>query len=277
MKFSVLVLISLCGFFANADVIHQDSSTYSDYFLIDENQTQPVQKFQGPQELLGQAQQFFSEIQSLSFNLLKFVHMQGQFGNTPEPYNRLQDFGSWIKDQSGQTCFNTRGVVLARDSSTAVGTSTSGCTVKTGSWQEPYTGRSESDANQLQIDHVVPLKNAYVSGAYQWDNKKRCLYANFLGNKFHLLAVDGHENMQKGDKGPEGYMPQDPNYTCQYLQHWVRIKMIWHLRLNPDEVKAIQNFVQSNHCDLNDYMYSAVDLQAQRQFIQQNMNLCSKN
>ncbi len=283
MRFGTFLFILLSVVSTHANTLNNEQVPYSDYYLIDEanhkNAAEAASsEFQAPHQILQKYMQTVSiELAAISYNLLQFVHMHGDFGTTPERYNRLRDFGTWIKDTTKQTCLNTRGVVLARDSRVPVSTTTSGCAVKGGEWQEPYTGRIEYDSSKLQIDHVVPLKNAYVSGAYQWDNNKRCLYANFLGNDFHLLAVDGSENMKKSDNGPEGYMPADISYTCDYLQHWMRIKMIWKLALNPDEVVAVEKLIQANKCDLNKFLYSYSELQAQRNFIQQNMNLCTKN
>jgi hypothetical protein len=117
-------------------------------------------------------QQWIGELKVQVYNLLNFDHHQGDYGVTPKPYNRLKDFGTWIRDPSGQTCYNTRARVLIRDSAVAVSFTSSHCTVSAGDWQEPYTGREVTKASDLQIDHVVPLKNAYISGAANWDYAK---------------------------------------------------------------------------------------------------------
>jgi hypothetical protein len=146
--------------------------------------------------------------------------------------------------------------------------------VKSGTWDDPYTGRTYTSADDIQIDHFVPLKNAYMSGADKWTKKQRCLYANFMGNKFHLLSVFGKENMKKSDRGPEGYMPPNNSYQCQYVAQWLKVKMIWNLGLTPPEKAAIENLAQSNHCTATELAYTQNDLDKQRRFIADNKDLC---
>ncbi|QLY24327.1 HNH endonuclease family protein [Bdellovibrio sp. KM01] len=214
------------------------------------------------------------EIKAAVISLLHFDHHNEDFGNVGQAYNRKQHFGTWIRPSEDHTCLNTRGLVLVRDSKVPVTYNTAGCTVRSGEWDEPYTGATVHDAADIQIDHFVPLKNAYVSGAHKWNYSKRCLYANFLGNNFHLVSTDGHENMSKSDSTPQGYMPPNQAYRCQYLQQWLKVKLIWDLGLTPPEKLAVESLIQQNGCDLNMFQYSVGELQAQRQFMADNANLC---
>ncbi|WII73658.1 HNH endonuclease family protein [Bdellovibrio sp. 22V] len=216
----------------------------------------------------------FAELRATVFNLLDFEHHAEKYGDVNEPYNRQKHFGGWINDRRDDTCLNTRGKVLVRDSSVDVTMNTNGCSVRAGRWDDPYSGREYTQAADIQIDHYVALKNAYISGAYKWDRAKRCLYANYLGNNFHLLAVYGKENNSKSDKTPEGWMPSNKSYHCQYLAQWLKVKMIWSLGLTPPEKDAVVELVQQNHCDLSQMKYSAQELDEQRRFIADNKDLC---
>jgi hypothetical protein len=256
------------------------STAQADYFTVSEDKL-PVteQHFENPQELFqaGFHESALNEGESLkapTYFLLKFMSHSGDYGQVGEKYDRAKHFGTWIRPRADGRCLNTRGLVLERDSQAAVSYSTDGCSVKTGHWQDPYAGQAYSDAADIQIDHFVPLKNAYISGAADWNGKKRCLYANFLGNDFHLLAVLGKENMRKSDKSPEGYMPPNESYRCQYLNQWLKVKMIWALNLSSQETSRIAELVKENHCDLASFQFSESDLVAQRRFIADNMNLC---
>jgi hypothetical protein len=60
------------------------------------------------------------------------------------------------------TC-NTRESVLKRDGRGVV--VTSACAPTSGSWPSPYDGATWSAPSDVDIDHVVPLKNAWISGA----------------------------------------------------------------------------------------------------------------
>lgn len=216
----------------------------------------------------------FRELAAKIYSLIDFDYHKEKYGDAKEPYNRQKHFGAWIKDRRDDTCYNTRAKVLIRDSSIPVEFRGSGCTVSDGKWTDPYGGRDYTDAADIQIDHFVPLKNAYISGAHKWNRRKRCLYANFLGNEFHLLAVSGRENMSKSDSTPEGYMPPNQAYQCQYLAQWLKVKFIWSLELSPSEKDAVVELIHDHHCDLKEMTYSAQDLSQQRRFMADNMDLC---
>jgi hypothetical protein len=169
-------------------------------------------------------------------------------------YDRLAHFGAWMHQDSKKSCHDTRENVLARDADSSVPVEfkpPSECVITGGLWHEPYTGVDVTSAANVQIDHVVPLRNAYYSGAWAWRGALRCNYANFLANDFHLLAVSGHENMKKSDHGPENYMPPDRAFHCDYVGHWLRIKTIWQLTVTKDELRAIQDVLTSESCSEN--------------------------
>lgn len=214
------------------------------------------------------------DLQAKIFNLLDFDFHNERYGYTNEPYNRAKHFGTWVNDPRDNDCYNTRAKVLIRDSLKQVTLGNNGCTVFRGHWADPYAGRDFTDARDIQIDHFVPLKNAYISGAYKWTGQKRCLYANFLGNSFHLLSVMGDENQSKSDKTPEDYMPPNRAYACQYLAQWLKVKLIWSLGLTPPEKDKVMELAQQNNCKTSDLTYSARDLNDQRRFMADNMNLC---
>jgi hypothetical protein len=255
------------------------STAQADFFTVSEDK-HPISesRFENPQALfLEGVQEIANEWDSLkapNYSLLKFVSHSGDYGQVGEKYNRAKHFGTWIRNRSNRGCLNTRGLVLERDSQGAVSYSSDGCSVKTGHWQDPYAGQTYTDAADIQIDHFVPLKNAYLSGASDWTAKKRCLYANFLGNNYHLLAVQGRENMRKSDQSPDGYMPPNAAYRCQYLSQWLRVKMIWAMNLSSQETSRIVDMVKENHCDLANFQFSESDLVEQRRFIADNINLC---
>lgn len=207
-----------------------------------------------------------------AINLSAFKRVSSTFPLPAQDYDRDNQFGEWIKPVKG-SCLNTRGVVLQRDSSVGV-TVNEKCTVTAGAWYDPYTDKNYNDANDIQIDHVVALKNAYMTGGHTWNNGKRCLYANYLGNNFHLLAVNGPENMKKSDKSPLEYVPPNREYVCEYLRNWLQIKYIWDLKMTPREVTAIENEIAENHCSEKDLTISKYDVEVQRKYMETNKNLC---
>jgi hypothetical protein len=186
-------------------------------------------------------------------------------------YNRRDDFGGWIVADSKESCLDTRAVVLVRsaDGSTPITYKDEhNCQIVKGLWHDPYAGQDYKLAKAVQIDHVVPLKHVYITGGNKWTPQKRCYYANFIHNDFHLLAVSGHENMSKGDNGPEQYMPPADNFQCQYVSTWMKVKAIWKLISTEAELATIEKVIQDHHCSQAKLEYSEADLQTERDAIE---------
>ncbi|UYL07931.1 HNH endonuclease family protein [Bdellovibrio sp. SKB1291214] len=221
---------------------------------------------------------FVSKAKVAVVNLLRWNQYNYDMPVPTEKYMRKLHFGRWINDPADETCMNTRAKVLVRDSKGEV-TYRNGkfCVVEDGKWDDPYTNTELTSSRQIQIDHMVPLKNAYMSGAFNWDYKLRCLYANYMGMKEHLVSAEAHQNMSKGDSGPEGYLPPYEPGRCQYIRNWLAIKMIWRLTVNPEEAQAINDNIVKYGCKASDFVFTKDELDNQRNVITQNLNFCMVN
>ncbi|XGC79775.1 HNH endonuclease family protein [Bdellovibrio bacteriovorus] len=277
MKTSFLVMLLVVGGFNQAAANWGRNPKFDNYFTVKEQPTLQQEDLSlDPLEVIQSALESTSveELKVQIYSLLNFEFHNERYGYTNEPYNRKKHFGGWVNDPRDHDCFNTRAKVLIRDSLKPVDFASNGCTVIRGQWADPYAGRDHTQASDIQIDHFVPLKNAYISGAYKWNPTKRCLYGNFLGNNYHLLAVLGDENQTKSDKTPEDYMPPNRSYACQYLAQWLKVKLIWTLGLTPPEKDKVLELARQNNCKSTDFEFSAQELSQQRRFMADNMDLC---
>jgi hypothetical protein len=240
------------------------SDQINDYYVIEESKLvseDPEPLFADPYSMLTLQEQQVAE----AVNLLNWKYISKTFTQPDERYNRKKHFGGWVKDPNDGSCFNTRAQVLERDSLTPVQTSpTNKCLVASGTWKDPYTGEVITDAKDIQIDHVVPLKQAYITGAFSWDKRKRCLYGNFTKTNYHLMSVKGHENMKKSDKTPAEYLPPNASYVCEYIHIWLKIKLAWNLVLAADEGQAINKILKDYDCNPNQIKISERELAAVR-------------
>ncbi|MCX7979221.1 MAG: HNH endonuclease family protein [Bdellovibrionaceae bacterium] len=243
-RFSVVLLLSLEALAGSASSPSTKGSFYAirrDSFLA-----APQHELSGPVELL---QQLYQQAEQF-INLLDWVYFDEELPPPAERYNRRKHFGTWIDDPTDSDCYDTRAKVLVRDSKVSVTFSpTNQCLVAEGVWDEPYLPTTHTLARDIQIDHLVPLADSYRNGAWRWDQETRCAYANFQGNGYHLLAVDGRANMRKSDKTPEGWMPANLAFSCTYLRYWLSIKMVWGLTMTASEAQAIENHLQARGCD----------------------------
>ena len=111
----------------------------------------------------------------------------------------------------------------------------SGCTLTGGRWVSKYDGVSTTDPSTFDIDHLVPLAEAWQSGAWRWDANTRMRYANDLGYAADLIAVTAHANRSKGDREPQSWLPPRASFDCTYMAWWVAVKWRWQLRVNAAE------------------------------------------
>lgn len=158
--------------------------------------------------------------------------------NSPESHTGYQRdlFTLWI-DADGDGC-NTRAEVLMSES--GVSTSHTGtCTISTGKWFSSYDGVWLTVASQLDIDHFVPLSEAWKSGAYRWDASTRKAFANDLAYSASLIAVSATTNRSKGDQDPAAWMPPNSGFACTYVSTWVSVKYRWSLTVDASERSAI--------------------------------------
>ena len=153
-------------------------------------------------------------------------------------------FGPAWADTDRNGC-DTRNDVLRRDL-TAVVTKpgTNGCVVLSGTFHDPYTGRTivfergNTSSLAVQIDHRVPLSYAWRHGAASWTPKQREMFAN--DQVTNLVAVDGPANEEKSDSGPAEWMPANTGDTCNYAASFVTVATKWQLSIATADKHALE-------------------------------------
>ena len=176
---------------------------------------------------------------SASAALSKLADLPVKPAGGMDGYARDQ-FGTAWADVDGNGC-DTRNDILARDL-THVRRDTDGCTVLSGTLNDPYTGRvvrfrrGEGTSTAVQIDHLVPLADAWRTGARSWATDKREKLANDPAN---LLASDGPTNESKGDQDASQWLPPAAAYGCTYVAAQNRVKAAYGLSVTRAEHDAM--------------------------------------
>lgn len=145
-------------------------------------------------------------------------------------YNR-KAFKHWVDED--KDCQNTRHEVLERRSLIPVKfkiTQSKKCQVLEGKWEDFYYNEVHTKAAEIDIDHIVPLKEAWDSGAQAWPADKKMKFAN---DEENLAITNKKYNRQKGSQTPLTWSPIDRVYNCKYLRKWIAIKKKYSLLISP--------------------------------------------
>jgi hypothetical protein len=145
-------------------------------------------------------------------------------------------FRHWVDDDR-DGC-NARREVLIDESLApvrVVGT----CQLRDGRWRSAFDGVETRDSSEFDVDHFVPLAEAWRSGAGEWNDRRRRAFANDLGDMRTLIAVSASSNRSKSDGDPARWLPPAADFHCTYVSDWVAVKTRWGLTVDTAERDAI--------------------------------------
>jgi hypothetical protein len=151
-------------------------------------------------------------------------------------YSR-EKFPHWRS--TGENC-DVRDTVLKRDGTKV---KVSGCNVVAGSWRSVYDGTTLASPTKVDIDHVVPLANAWRSGASAWTTDQREDFANDV-DRPQLIASSQTSNRSKGDQDPSTWKPKTTSIWCEYAEDWIEVKSYWKLTVTTAEKSALIDMME---------------------------------
>ena len=176
-------------------------------------------------------------------------------GRAPKTGYEREEFGqAWSDDVTvdfGHNGCDTRNDILRRDldpESLVLKEGTHDCVALSGTLHDPYSGqdiefqRGAQTSRAVQIDHVVPLADAWQKGAQQWSPEKRRDFANDPRN---LLAVDGPLNQQKGAGDAATWLPPNKGFRCEYAHRIVEVKAAYELWVTEAERDALSRLLNA--------------------------------
>ena len=149
-------------------------------------------------------------------------------------------FKHWI-DVDRNRC-NTRAEVLIEEAIIKT-TVAPKCKLAGGNCLSVFDGKTITNASKLDVDHMVPLAEAWRSGAWKWTFAQRQAFANDLDNSEALIAVTRSTNRSKGDKDPSLWMPA--KNQCIYIQNWISVKIKYSLTADPQEAEKLNSLVST--------------------------------
>ena len=180
--------------------------------------------------------------------LLAALDVKGRAPKTD--YDRAHFGPAWsdnVSVEGGHNGCDTRNDILRRDlTDVEIRPGTHGCVVTRGTLTDPYSGQvldfvRGPRSSEVQIDHVVPLADAWQKGAQGWDEETR---RNFANDPLNLLAVDGPLNQQKGAGDAATWLPPDRSFRCDYATRMVEVKSKYGLWVTAAEQEALARELQ---------------------------------
>ena len=169
-------------------------------------------------------------------------------GRAPKTGFDRDEFGPAWSDVDRNGC-DTRNDILKRDlSEEKFKAGTHDCIVLSGVLEDPFSGktitfeRGQDTSSDVQIDHVIPLSDAWQKGAQQWTDGKRKEFAN---DPLNLLAVDGPLNGQKSDSDAASWLPPRKAYRCEYIARQIDVKAKYDLWVTSAEKDAMKDVLSS--------------------------------
>ncbi|GAA2275207.1 HNH endonuclease family protein [Nonomuraea roseoviolacea subsp. roseoviolacea] len=140
---------------------------------------------------------------------------------------------------AGNGC-RTRDDLLARDGQNVRYRKGSRCVVVAMRLADPYTGKAiawrKSAADEVQVDHVVPLAYAWRMAAARWPMSKRL---NFANDPLNLLPVDGAANEQKDASGPASWLPPRRRVRCAYVTRFAQVAVKYDVPVTPADKRTM--------------------------------------
>lgn len=178
--------------------------------------------------------------QPSSETVLSYVNLLVVTPEVTSGYDR-DLFRHWV-DDSGNGCDARREALIA-ESLTPV-TVGSRCSLSGGRWYSAFDGVVTTDPSMFDVDHMVPLKEAWDSGANNWSPERRRAFANDLDSPHSLIAVSRSSNRSKGARDPAEWMPPRADYRCEYVYSWTLVKIKWQLNVDSAELQALKRFAE---------------------------------
>ena len=178
----------------------------------------------------------------------------------PSGYDR-DLFKHWT-DEDGDGCDTRREVLLAE--AVVAPTQASRCSLSDGEWISRYDGLTEQGSGTgFDVDHLVPLAEAWESGAHGWTADRREQYANDLGYEHSLVAVSARSNRSKGARDPATWLPPHTDQHCWYAAAWVHVKTRWSLTVDTVETDTVAGILSGCSDDALDVGLPAPVVQEQ--------------
>jgi hypothetical protein len=163
-------------------------------------------------------------------------------GRAPRTGYSRAEFGPAWFDTDGNGC-DTRDDMLRKYLHNAVFEGS--CIVLSGTLNDPYTGKPvnyvRGGYDEVDVDHMVSLSDAWQTGAQYWPAEKRLALAN---DPLNLQPTAAWVNRQKSDSDAASWLPSNKAYRCEFVARQVAVKQKYRLWVTASEQAAMVSVLQ---------------------------------
>jgi hypothetical protein len=176
-----------------------------------------------------------SEVQQSAYDIITKLDKLPVKDERSFGYGRYR-YGPWL-DKDGDGC-TVRDDIIVSQAIQAV-RRTNPCNIVSGRWLSLYDNVVVENPDNVRVDHVVGLLEAWRSGAWDWNDARRNAYLNDVEDKGAVLAISRGASDAKNGADPGDWLPSNEAFRCTYLQTWVDIKTKWKLSVDAGERESI--------------------------------------
>ena len=97
---------------------------------------------------------------------------------------------------------------------------------------------AEKSVNRA-VPLVVPLREAWESGAFAWPASRRAAFANDPSSRSNVIGLSAVTARQRDDRDPAQWLPAT-SARCDYVKRWIAVKRTWNLSVDPAEAARLR-------------------------------------
>jgi len=146
---------------------------------------------------------------------------------------RRSAFAYWTTP-TGRSC-DTSVSVLLRDAESPA--RARNCMLIEGRWTDALRASDRLSPQQVSVEQLVPIEEAWRSGASQWSPTTRAKFANDVEDTRALLVTSQRSSQQRGSRDPSLWQPN--RGRCEYVSDWIAVKFRWNLSVDRDEARSL--------------------------------------
>ncbi len=116
------------------------------------------------------------------------------------------------------------------------------CSIKSGTWVDPYTGNKIKDKEDATVDFIIPIDVVNSSGGSDWTSEKKREYSN---DTSALLVMSKKTQKEKGSKTIKDFSPKGKVEKCTLAKNYISVASKYSLNIDKKDKEALDKIITS--------------------------------